>query len=410
MTSQFLFKLTREVATWLTLALVMCACGVSAIPEAAPAAVPDVDGSAALTSPCEPGPSEIALFTDGDFGEPCAIRGIGEYPHSGGNADQMGLEGDTPSSIKVGADVEAVLCTDGNFGGICQKFTTDNAHLGDEKVHDDVTSLKVRQRGYLACVPNADQVALFSHADFVEPCKLKGTNGYTDQAFSSLIVGANMDAILCTYYIGSRCAGYKAFEPEKFSPIYAPAGTLWIEKRGSQSCVPRVNEVALFEFPGSFGPCVVLGVGDYQHSYEMELANDTLASILVGESVQAILCTDANFEGECSDPVTSDNTSLYLGRYYNVGVSSLQVQWRGGCIPNAEQVVLFKDANYHPPCVIKGIGSYHNASEIGLPYHSISSVRVGSSIQLCACKEENFGGSCDVVGTTPSLDSDYQSG
>lgn len=76
----------------------------------------------------------------------------------------------------------------------------------------------------------------------------------------------------------------------------------------------------------------------------------------------------------------------------------------GGCIPTADQVALFVDANYGGQCVVKGIGNYPNPAAIGLPNDSISSIKVGSNVQATLCEHDNYGGVCETfTGDDPYL-------
>jgi len=68
----------------------------------------------------------------------------------------------------------------------------------------------------------------------------------------------------------------------------------------------------------------------------------------------------------------------------------------GGCVPNADQIALFVDADYGGQCVVKGLGSYANPSAIGLPNDSISSIKVGSNVKAMLCHHDNYGGQCET--------------
>ncbi len=51
-----------------------------------------------------------------------------------------------------------------------------------------------------------------------------------------------------------------------------------------------------------------------------------------------------------------------------------------------------------------GIGDYPTATSIGLPNDSISSLRVGSDVQVYACRDENFAGACVLIrGAHPTM-------
>jgi len=66
------------------------------------------------------------------------------------------------------------------------------------------------------------------------------------------------------------------------------------------------------------------------------------------------------------------------------------------CPPAPNQVSLYQHANFLSPCSTKGVGDYPNAAAFGLPDNSISSVRVGSTVQACLCEAENFGNVCET--------------
>lgn len=65
------------------------------------------------------------------------------------------------------------------------------------------------------------------------------------------------------------------------------------------------------------------------------------------------------------------------------------------CNPNSDQVALYVDNGFQGQCVVKGQGDYPNPNSIGLPNDSISSVRVGSNVQVRLCEHDNFQGTCE---------------
>jgi hypothetical protein len=99
-------------------------------------------------------------------------------------------------------------------------------------------------------------------------------------------------------------------------------------------------------------------------------------------------------------------------------ITSVKVQALGAspaCVPGASQVAFFIDANYSGGCVVRGpgayptsgsiglpnrlhlllnVGNYANAAAIGLADNSISSLRIGRSVQACACDDENYATTC----------------
>jgi hypothetical protein len=74
------------------------------------------------------------------------------------------------------------------------------------------------------------------------------------------------------------------------------------------------------------------------------------------------------------------------------------------CVPKDNQAAFSTNSNYQGACVVLGIGDYPTATSIGLPNDSISSLRVGPDVQVYACRNENFAGSCVLIrGPHPTL-------
>lgn len=69
------------------------------------------------------------------------------------------------------------------------------------------------------------------------------------------------------------------------------------------------------------------------------------------------------------------------------------------CNPNADQIALYVDANYGGQCTTKGVGDYTNPGAIGLPNDAISSIKVGGNVKATLCRDDNYGGVCEVFTT-----------
>ena len=92
---------------------------------------------------CNPNDDQIALFVDSDYGGQCVVKGIGEYS----NPSSIGLPNDSISSVKVGSNVQAVLCEHDNYGGTCETFAANDTNLSDNNIGNDrVSSAKVETR------------------------------------------------------------------------------------------------------------------------------------------------------------------------------------------------------------------------------------------------------------------------
>ncbi len=151
---------------------------------------------------CVPQQSQVAFFRDGDFKGPCSVRGIGEYP----KATNIGLANDSISSIKLGLNVQLVLCRDSQFNGDCQLFTRSDSNLGNEKIgNNKVSSAKIQTRGDLECEPGEGEVAFFKHSDYLGKCVVKQRGNYKNSkeiglkndSISSIRIGSLAQACVC---------------------------------------------------------------------------------------------------------------------------------------------------------------------------------------------------------------------
>jgi hypothetical protein len=170
--------------------------------------------------------------------------------------------------------------------------------------------------------------------------------------------------------------------------------------RANAACNPGTNQVAFFTDAGFKGSCVVKGLGNYASAGAIGLPNDSISSVQIGPNAQAVVCKDNNFQGDCI-LITSSVSYLNGGRVGNDEVSSAKVQAVGmtECMPGNNQASFYTNADYLGNCVVKDIGDYPNAGAIGLANDSISSVRVGSGVQVVLCKDNGFQGDC-IVQTT----------
>jgi len=92
---------------------------------------------------CAHGPDEIAIFLHANYEAPCQVVQIDEYYNSGA----FNLPNDSISSVKVGNNVQLILCEHHNFSGICETFTFNDSNLGDNSIGSDrVSSIRVEPR------------------------------------------------------------------------------------------------------------------------------------------------------------------------------------------------------------------------------------------------------------------------
>ena len=112
---------------------------------------------------------------------------------------------------------------------------------------------------------------------------------------------------------------------------------------------------------------MIKDIGVFTSSGAIGLPNDSISSLRVGRNVQAIVCKDNDFKGDCI-LLTGDVTFLNNNRVGNDTVSSAKVQPIGTteCEPGSNQASFFMHAGFLAPCVVKSIGNFANASAIGL--------------------------------------------
>jgi len=92
---------------------------------------------------CSPNSNQISLYVDTNFSGQCVTKDLGDYS----NPSAIGLPNDSISSIRVGSNVQAILCRDDNFSGTCETFTNDDSNLGDNNIGDEqVSSARVQTR------------------------------------------------------------------------------------------------------------------------------------------------------------------------------------------------------------------------------------------------------------------------
>lgn len=120
---------------------------------------------------CNPGADQVAVFVDANYGGQCVTKGVGEYS----NPSSIGMPNDAISSVRVGANVKAILCKDDNYAGGCEEFTGDDANLGDNSIGDEqVSSMKVQTR--VQAQPDLQPYAPSGYPAAVVPSSIPGTH------------------------------------------------------------------------------------------------------------------------------------------------------------------------------------------------------------------------------------------
>jgi len=89
-----------------------------------------------------PAANQVILFEHELYRGFCEV-----FPVNDGDLGNNQHGAEWASSIKVGANVQAMVCEHANFGGICEGFTADDPEFGNNRIfHDRVSSIRVDLR------------------------------------------------------------------------------------------------------------------------------------------------------------------------------------------------------------------------------------------------------------------------
>jgi hypothetical protein len=361
---------------------------------------------------CEPGPNEVSFFKDAGFKGQCVVKEFGDFA----NSNAIGLPNDSISSVRVGTNAQAIVCKDNDFKGDCILLTKDVSFLNGNRVgNDQVSSAKVQPLGTAQCLPGSRQVSFFTNADFLGDCVVKDIGDYANSnaiglpndSISSVRVGTNAQAIVCkdNDFKGDCILLTKDVSFLNNDRVgNDQVSSVKVQQLGTTACPPGNNQVSFFTDAGFLGACVVKDIGVFASSDAIGLPNDSISSVRIGSNVQAVVCKDNNFRGDCI-LLTEDVTFLNNSRVGNDEVSSAKVQPRGTteCNPGSNQVSFFLHADFLAPCVVKGFGNYANASEIGLDDRGISGIKVGPGAIACTYNDNDFSGPVTVFSSSSAF-------
>ena len=362
---------------------------------------------------CAPGPNLASFFIDANFANECVALNIAGYP----NAAAIGLPNDSISSIRVGTEAQAIICQDENYGGQCQTVT---ANIADMRAshpvgNDQISSLKVQQRGTPTnCPPGPNQASFFVDANFANGCVTLNIADYPNAAaiglpndsISSIRIGPGAQAQICRdenfsgqcQTVTSDIVNLGASHPVGNDEI----SSLRVQPLGSPpSCAPSLSQASFFVDDNFSGPCVTLSFGDYPTAMLFGLPNDSVSSIKMGAQAQAFVCQDDHFGGQCQ-LVTGDLASLSNQAIGDNQISSVNVRPRGApltCEPGPTQAALYVDDKFSNACTVLNVGRYPTPAVFQLPDNSVSSIRVGAQVQVLACRDAQFGGICQTIGS-----------
>lgn len=257
------------------------------------------------------------------------------------------------------------------------------------------------------CQPRADEVALFKNENYSGPCVMKGVGEHRViqsaksgprqaqdvrrqnlSGFASIKVGVNVEALA---YAESGLNGANIFiyqDAASFSGRGIATVSSLIVRRKDQApqCRPNDNQIARWIRPYFFGFCSTYDIG------HVEPNRQSILSLRIGANVEAQLCSESLFAGNCivmlpghyshwTFPRTSDHSASFTVR--RKGQSS--------CIPTVNQVSVYQYDHYAGPCIVFDIGN-HSLNETlnwvaRVPsWESMArSFRIGDNVQATFC-------------------------
>jgi hypothetical protein len=176
------------------------------------------------------------------------------------------------------------------------------------------------------------------HSNYLAPCAVRGVGSYPtasdigvqNDSTSAIMLGANVQVVLC------RDTNY-LLDCQKFTGNISNLGdsridhdrasSAKVQLLGTQECEPGTMEVGFFMHRDLVAPCSVKGIGEYRNA--AALAVDDISSIKVGASVQACICLDSGFGGECATVSDDQNNLRDAFPGYHDDIGSAKVQQRG---------------------------------------------------------------------------------
>jgi len=226
---------------------------------------------------CHPNADQAALYADTDYRGSCVTLNVGEYPNPGYLSP---LGNDNAEAVRVGADVQAVLCEHDNYQGVCETFATDDPNLSDNAIGANrVSSVKVQRRQPTStptspwptatptprpptptptpppgCHPGPNGIVLYEHTYWMGSCYTFTADhpdfnliGFNDVASSLRFVGSYVDQYQVTLYehtsYGGRAYTFHGDHPD-FNTINFNdmASSLTVRRAASRrTYLPAVN-------------------------------------------------------------------------------------------------------------------------------------------------------------------------
>jgi hypothetical protein len=326
----------------------------------------------------------------------------------------MGIGNDKISSIKVGSLMKVKLCSDSNFKGSCKTYKTSMASLG--RMNDKTSSAIVEKLGSTtatsaACNPRANQAAFFQHVNYKGSCVIRKIGRYANakaigignDKISSIKVGSGTQVSLCNDSNFRACNTYiknqASLGKKNDKTSSAVIKKITAKPSTTAACDPSAHQITFFQHANYEGACVVRNIGRYANARAIGIGNDKISSIKVGSGVRVKLCNDTNFracntyiENQASLGGKNDKTSSAIIEKISSKENALI-----DCVPNDDQIAIFRDPEFRGDCAVLGIGSYDESKHLRIGNDKLSSIQAGKNVRALVC-EHSFRGDTSTKG------------
>lgn len=156
---------------------------------------------------------------------------------------------------------------------------------------------------------------------------------------------------------------------------------------------PASNEVTFFKNKLFGDPCFTRPIGNREDKLT-GWKNDSISSIRTGSQAQVMYCKNHHLRGDCDVLRAGQEEPNLKGSGLNDKITSFEIYADGTilCDLGPDQVSLYVNKYFEGQCSVLGKGKYLNHEDFGLPDNSVSSVRVGSNVQVCLYRKKNLAG------------------
>ncbi len=263
------------------------------------------------------------------------------------------------------------------------------------------------------CTPAENQVSLFSDPNFSGTCVTLEIGVYqhhetlpiSNDSISSIMMGSDVFATVCQDGNFKGICNTLYTNAEDMAIFTVGTDSISSFNIESRTCLPNVDQVALFDVPAYGGHCILLKQGIYVDSKALGMENDSISSVLTSRlksNVFVTLCEHSKLNGVC-EAFTADDVDLGDNTLIKGNMTTSVVVQTTTCYPASGEITIFGDKAYAGDCVKLPVGDYPNSRTMKFPIYSISSILVSDTVRVSICAKENFVDCEALAGNAPNL-------